>query len=508
MNPRPLRPVLLFWAVAHASPLLLADVTLAPLFTDHAVLQRDRPVPVWGRADPGEAITLTFAGQTARTVADDQGKWSVTLDALPASATGRALTVTGKNTVTLSDLLVGDVWLCGGQSNMEWPLANTDGASAEIAAATYPEIRHIKIERAISAWPVETARGVWTVCSPETAAHYTAVGYYFARDIHREIGVPIGLVNSNWGGTPVEAWLPAAAARDPRVDLLAASHQLAAAQSIKDNLQRHVDQLAAWRSARDAAHAAGRPFESPRPAAPWTPGPSNTSYGLNHAMIAPLAPAALRGVIWYQGEANADQPETYHELFSALIRGWREQFAAPDLPFYWVQLANWNAGNPQGTGWARLREAQTQTLALPHTGQAVIYDIGDVEDIHPRNKRDVGARLARIALADTYGRDVVASGPTLDRVSFDGATATVSFEHAHGLRTTDSAAPLAFELAGRDGVFHPAAASLNADAGTVTLRADAVPTPTQVRYAWRNTTPVNLVNAAGLPAAPFRTDSQ
>ena len=485
---------------------LFADVSLAPLFTDHAVLQRERPVPVWGWADAGEAVAVSFAGQTWNTTTSDQGKWSVPLTAMPANATSAELTVTGRNTITLTDILVGDVWLCGGQSNMEWPLRQANDAEAEAAAATYPTIRHIKIERAISAWPVETARGSWTVCTPETAPHYTAIGYFFARDVQREIGVPIGLVNSNWGGTPVEAWLPASAAKDPQVSLLAASHQLVAAETIRSNLQRYVDALAVWQTARDAATTAGTTFAEAAPTAPWTPGPSNTSYGLNHGMIAPLAPYALRGVIWYQGESNADQPETYRDLFSALIQGWREQFAAPDLPFYWVQLANFSAGDPTGTGWALLREAQTQALALPHTGQAVTYDVGNPTDIHPRNKQDVGARLARIALADTYGRPVEASGPLFRAANFDGATAHLAFAHAGDLQTTDGGAPLGFELAGADRIFHAARATL--ENTSVTLTAEAVPHPLYVRYAWRNTTPVNLVNGDRLPAAPFRTDSE
>ncbi len=471
-----------------------ADVSLAPLFGDHAVLQRDKPVPVWGTAEAGENVEVSFAGQRVSTVADADGKWSVELAAMPAEPAGRPLTVTGRNTLTLADILVGDVWLCGGQSNMEWALANTDGAADAIAAATYPLIRHIKIERRIAHDPLADASGAWRVCSPVTAPHFTAVGFHFARRLHAELGVPIGLVNSTWGGTPAEAWLPPAAMEDLDVLVASASHQAVSYRNIHDNLARYQEQLAAWQA---------KPGDAAKPAMPWRPGAENTSLVLNNAMIAPLAPYALAGVLWYQGEANADQPETYRTLFGAVIESWRDQFQQPELPFYWVQLANWAPG---GIGWAFLREAQTRTLELPHTGQVVINDIGDAEDIHPRNKTDVGERLARLALRRQYGHDIVDTGPSFTAAFFEDESVRVVFEHAQDLHTTDGAAPLAFEVAGADLQFHPATAEIDGP-NAVRLTSSAVPQPRFVRYAWTGHTPVNLVNGAGLPAAPFRTDS-
>ena len=472
---------------------LRADVSLAPLFTDHGVLQRDQPVPVWGTADDGEAVTVQFGGQSVSTVAAADGRWMVKLAAMPASAESRSLTVTGNNTLTLNDVLVGDVWLTGGQSNMEWPLRMTNDAEAAIAAATYPEIRHIKIQRRIARDPLTTAEGEWVVCSPETAAHFTAVGYYFARRLHTDLNVPVGLVNSSWGGTSVEAWLSPAAFEDANIWADAYSHQAAAFRGMADNIATYRDRLT-------------DPNRTEAPTKPWTPGAENHALVLNNGMIAPLVPYALRGVIWYQGEANADQPSTYRSLFGALINDWREQFEQPELPFYWVQLANWGGRDPDGNNWAFLREAQTQTLELPHTGQAIIIDIGDAKDIHPRNKLDVGDRLARLALRRLNGRDIIDSGPEFTAAFFEDADVRVVFAHAAGLRTTDGTPPKGFELAGRDFIFHPATGTI--DGNAVVLTSEAVPMPLHVRYAWRNHLEVNLANGEGLPAIPFRTDNE
>ncbi len=485
----------LLFALSFSAVSVSADVTLAPVFTDHAVLQRDKALPVWGSADPGEEVTVAFAGQTLRTTADEDGAWSVHLAALPANATGQTLTVSGDNTLILTDILIGDVWLCGGQSNMEWPLRLTTDAATAVPAADLPLIRHIKIERRIARDPITEARGTWTVCTPETAPHFTGVGFYFARRLQAELGVPIGLLNSNWGGTPAEAWLPPAALEDLDVLEASTSHQAVSYQGIHDAVVRYREKLADWKADRQ---------RTPKPNAPWRPGAENASLVLNNGMIAPLAPFALKGVIWYQGEANADQPETYRTLFGAVIESWRAQFEQPELPFYWVQLANWAPGN---VDWAYLRETQTQTLELPHTGQVVILDVGDPNDIHPRNKTAVGERLARLALRRLEGRDLIDSGPTFTAAFYEDGSARVVFDHAAGLHTTDGGAPLAFEIAGDDLAFHPANAKIEGPQ-SVRLTSKAVPLPRYVRYAWTGHTPVNLVNGEGLPTAPFRTDKQ
>ncbi len=483
--------------LALVSSPLLAKVTFAPLFQDGAVLQRETPLPIWGTADPGEVIEVNILGRFGSAVANEAGQWRLTLPPLPATSIPMTLDyvdATGKHQLT--NILVGDVWLCGGQSNMEFPLRSVNDAEAEIAAADYRFIRHIKIGRNIARDPITTASGTWVTCTPETAPHFTAVGYFFARDVYAQTKIPIGLVDSNWGGTSAEAWLPPSAYDDLSLRVAATSHQAVAFQGIADRLADYQAKLEAWTA---------EPGDAKKPGAPWTPGAENHALVLNNAMIAPLAPYALRGVIWYQGEANADEPATYREIFGGVIQAWRTQFEQPDLPFYWVQLANWGGGDPDDTDWAFLREAQTQTLELPYTGQAITIDIGERDDIHPRNKQDVGNRLARLALARTYGHEIADTGPTFTSADVDGPTITVSFDHATGLHPKDGAPPLGFELAGADGVFHPATATL--DGNRVILTATEVAHPLYVRYAWYRHLEVNLLNADDLPAAPFRTDT-
>ncbi|SUS06561.1 Sialate O-acetylesterase [uncultured Defluviicoccus sp.] len=483
--------------------LLRADVTLAPLFTDHAVLQREQPVPVWGAASAGERVVVTFAGQTAETVADPTGHWRVTLQPMPASAESRNLVARGTNAVTITDVLVGEVWLASGQSNMERPIDKTFDAAIDIPGSTrYPLIRHFKVAHQVAETPTVTGGGQWQLPGSETTGQFTAVGYYFARDLLDLLHVPIGIINSTWGGTPVESWTDPVTAHDNPA--FAAVHQrwqktLADYPHAK---AAYDAELRAWQEQKAAA--GNRPFSKPAPRAPAGPGHQFTPSGLYNGMIAPLIPYALRGAIWYQGEANAGRAGEYQALFSALITGWRRDFAQGDFPFYWVQLANFRAGAPERTPWASLREAQTQTLALPNTGQAVIIDLGDANDVHPRDKRDVGRRLARLALHRTYGMKLVDSGPVMAAVTREGPVYRVEFKNiADGLINPRNTLT-GFELAGADRVFHAAEARL-AD-NTVLVSSRDVPDPVAVRYAWRNSPDAGLFNSEGLPAVPFRTD--
>jgi sialate O-acetylesterase len=487
-----------FGAAAHA------NVVLAPLFTDNAVFQRDKPVPVWGTADAGEKVSVAFAGQTVSTTADAAGKWSVALAALPANATPADLVVKGKNTVTRINVVVGEVWIASGQSNMEWTLSKTYDAALDIAgSAANPLIRHIKIAKKVSDTPITTATGTWQVASPTTTAEFTAVGYYFALDVYRVLNVPVGIINSSWGGTRVEAWMdPAALKSNPAFESVA-SEWVKTLEAYPAAKAKQVTELAAWKAEADAAKAAGQPFTKRAPAEPWGAGHQATPSGLNNGMIAPLAPYALRGAIWYQGESNAGKAAQYNALFSAMITGWRTQFAQGDFPFYWVQLANYQS--PTDTSWAFLREAQTQTLALPNTGQAVTVDIGNVTDIHPRNKKDVGRRLARVALARTYAQKIVDSGPVFAKAERAGAGFRVSFTEVNGGLIAPLNALVGFELAGEDKVFKPATAKIEKD--TVLVTSAEVPAPVAVRYAWRNAPLAGLFNVEGLPAVPFRSDT-
>ncbi len=487
-----------------------ADVKPAALFTDNAVLQRDKPIPVWGTADAGEKVTVSFAGTTVSTTADAAGKWRVDLPALTANATPSDLVITGNNTVTLSNILVGEVWLASGQSNMEWSLSGTYDKAIDIpASANFPLIRHIKIQRTVADAPasaVAIEKTTWQVAGPETSGGFTAVGYYFAKDLYELLRIPVGIVNSSWGGTRIEAWMdPAALKSDPAFKSVADSWAKILAEYPEKKAKYDAD-IAAWKAEQAAANAANTPFTRPRPGpwnGPWGPGHPATPSGLNNGMISPLVPYAIRGAIWYQGESNAGKASEYRALFSAMITGWRTQFAQGDFPFYWVQLANYQS--PTDTSWAFLREAQTQTLALPATGQAVTVDIGDVRDIHPRNKKDVGRRLARLALARTYGHKIVDSGPVFANAEREGDGFRVHFTEAHGGLIAPLNELVGFELAGEDKVFKPAEAKIEKNSVIVTS-AD-VANPVAVRYAWRNAPLAGLFNKEGFPAVPFRSDT-
>jgi sialate O-acetylesterase len=490
---------------------LRADVVPAPLFTDHAVLQRDKPVPVWGKAAPGEKITVTFAGQTVSTVAGSSGKWSVTLPPMPARTEPAELVITGHNTIILSGIVVGEVWLASGQSNMEWPVNETFDRAIDIpASARFSLIRQIKIRHTVSSVPAGTVvieKGAWEVAGPATTGGFSAVGYYFAKDIYELIGVPVGIINCNWGGSPIEPWIDEAAYQTlPKVsaDVHKRWTQLIADYPAKK--AAYDTALAAWRQEQTTAKTAGRSFDKRPPVEPPGPGSRDTPSGLYNGMIHPLVPYALRGAIWYQGESNGGRSiAEYQALFPAMITGWRAQFAQGDFPFYWVQLANYHARNATGDNWARLREAQTNTLALPNTGQAVIIDIGNVGDVHPRNKKDVGRRLARIALKNDYGFDLITSGPVMKNAERSEAGFKVTFIHTDGGLIVPFNELGGFELAGEDKVFKPAIAKVEGDSVIVT--SDEISAPVAVHYAWRNAPLAGLFNREGLPAVPFRSDS-
>jgi sialate O-acetylesterase len=491
-----------------------ANVELAPLFRDHAVLQREQPVPVWGHAAPGEAVRVSFHGREVQTTAGEDRRWSVLLEPMSANGEGADLVVSGANTIALHDVVVGDVWLCSGQSNMAFSVARAQNAEAEMAAANFPLIREIAVRRQVVDTPatdVETTG--WRLTTPENVRGFTAVGYFFAREIHQKTGVPIGLVHSSYGGTRIEAWMSAAAfARDPGFARTIREWRADNVVPYEKRKAEYDAALKAWQDGEAAAKAAGdaaaRAFrrDHPRPSAPMTPqqGPSV----LFNGMINPLVPYALRGVLWYQGESNAWAPsgdrrpaEDYRRQFPALIETWREHFGRPDLPFYWVQIAAYGTSHD----WPTLRESQTLTLALPHTGQALAIDVGDEHNIHPRNKQEVGHRLALIARAKTYGEDVEFSGPVLRSAEDEGRAWRLRFDHAKGGLVARGGDVTSLEVAGADRVFHPATARIEGD--TLIVSSAEVSEPAAVRYAWRNYPAANLYNTDGLPATPFRTDN-
>src|SRR5215207_9990898 len=636
-----------------------AEVRLPAIISDNMVLQQGIKVRIWGNAKPGESVTVIFDKKTFRTVADPQGRWQILIGPLKAGGPSE-LVVKGENVLTVKNVLVGEVWLCSGQSNMEWPLVNTVGGAETVAQANYPEIRSFRVEHHIAAAPLTDVEGRWVVTTPDEAAHFSAVGYFFGRELYQHLKVPIGLINSSWGGTPAEAWtsheaLLSSPELKPILDKYESSlnalpqtkaaYARALAQWEEKNLYldgenkgeglryadpstatadwgkmdlpqqietagllidgavwfrkvvelpetwsgkdlvlnlppiddhdityfngikigstgretpnsymvprkyvapgslvhsgRNVIAVRVFDSAGEGGFNRGGAMSIARAGAgeaqeislrgtwdykvelaldpkhpDWGTRPEAVGEGnqnnpavLYNAMLAPLTPFALRGAVWYQGESNAGRAYQYRTLFPAMIRDWRAAWGQGDFPLYFVQLANWKARKQDSidSEWAELREAQTLTMrSVPNTGMAVAVDIGEAEDIHPRNKLDVGLRLARWALADTYRQTLVPSGPLYDSHAVEGDRIRVRFKHARGLKTSEGRLPAGFAVAGADRKFVPAEARVEGDA--VVVWSKDVPRPVAVRYAWADNPAANLYNADGLPASPFRTD--
>ena len=631
-----------------------AEVRLPSIIGDNMVLQRGVKVRIWGKANVGERITVTFDRKSVNTVADAQGRWQVWLGPLKAGGPSE-LTIKGDNVLTIKNVLVGEVWICSGQSNMEWALVNTvDGAEA-VAQANYPEIRLFTVEHNTATSALEDVQGRWVVTTPEDAGSFSAVGYFFGREIYQQVKVPIGLINTSWGGTPAEAWTALEALRSspelkPILDRYESSlnagpqtkqaYERALAEWEEKNLyldsenkgeaqgyadpatstvdwskmdlpkqfetagllidgvvwfRKVVDVPATWagrdlvlnltaiddydityfngkkigstgretpnsymvprkyvvpgslvRSGQnviavrvfdrageggfgrggemslrgaggeeislrgDWSYKVELALEPKRPdwgSRPEPVGASNqNSPGvLYNAMLAPLVPFSIRGAIWYQGESNAGRAYQYRTLFPTMIRNWRSVWGY-DFPFYFVQLPNWRPrqDQPGESDWAELREAQAMTLREPHTGMAITIDVGDGDDLHPRNKLDVGRRLATLALANVYGKEIIPSGPLFDRFKVEGNKVRISFKYGQGLKTSDGGPVKGFAIAGADRRFVWAEARIEGD--TVVVSTPGIQKPVAVRYGWADNPLVNLYNKAGLPASPFRTD--
>ncbi len=640
-----MRKILLLLTLLATCNLLLADVSLPNFFGDNMVLQRDKPIPVWGWASPKEKIIVQFDNQTKTTKADRSGKWMIKLDSESAGGP-YVLTIKGKNTISFINVMLGEVWICSGQSNMEMPIegwGKVNNYEKEIAAANYPMIRHIKIPNTVSSTPQDNIpKADWKICSPETAGDFTATGYFFARDLYNKLKVPIGLINSSWGGTMVETWISRQAFEnsDEFKEMIAAMpllnldsmakikkeeslKRIEALQGSMDNIDvttwnkpgtndnawpimqlpnlwetqqlGDVDGVVWFRktvnlSADDAGKAAtlelamiddndetwvngtktgstnGYNVKRSYTVAPgvlkagqnliavrvddtggyggiygdssdmkltignhaiplygeWhfkvekitggsaSIGPNSYPTLLFNAMINPLIPYAFRGVIWYQGETNAGRAYQYRKAFPLMITDWRKRWNNGDFPFYFVQLASFNAANGNsnnGSTWAELREAQAKILSLPNTGMAVITDIGDSSNIHPKDKQDVGKRLAAIALHNVYAENIVYNGPVYSSMKTEGNKAIISFtDIGSGLVVHDKYGYVkGFEIAGADKKFHYAKAYISGN--TVVVYNDDVYTPVSVRYGWADDNlEDNLFNVEGFPAAPFRTD--
>lgn len=510
----------LFWlALVCLSALRLgaptrADVVPAFLFNDNAVLQRDKPIPVWGTADADEKVSVAFAGHTAATTADATGKWRIDLPALPANATPANLVIKGRNTLTLANIVVGEVWLASGQSNMEQTVKETFDAAIDIpGSARFAMIRHIRTDYKTSYHPLSTGSGAWKVAGPDTTGDFTAVGYYFALALYEVLNVPVGIINSTRGASRLRTWVdPTTLKSDPAfVGVLEErAKKLADYPAIKAKLDADI---AKWEADKAVAQVANKPFTTPRPGYGWagTPGGPDDQFmpsTLYNGMIHPLVPYALRGAIWYQGEGDAGGHIGYARLFPALITGWRTLFGQGDFPFYWVQLSSYDS--PTGINSAFLREAQTKTLSLPNTGQAISVDLGQKSNIHPQRKQEVGRRLARLALARTYGQKIRDTGPEVEKIEREGAGFRVRFKSPNGWRVVSAfVEPITgFELAGVDRVFKPAVAAIGDNNTSVLVTSAEVPEPVAVRYAWHDfTVPGLFHHDDGLPVAPFRSDN-
>lgn len=625
----------------HAYP----DIRLAGIFGDNMVLQRNKPIPVWGWAEPGEKVTIRFNKQTKSAFAAKDGKWLLKLDTEKAGGP-YALIASGKNTLTFSNVLVGEVWICSGQSNMEMPIegwGKINNYEAEIASANYPEIRHIKIPNEVSSTPKDDITSAqWKISNPQTAGDFTATGYFFARQLYNELKIPIGLINTSWGGTIVETWTSRKAFEQSAEfkDMIAGMPSLnldSLSKAHRDEMMRKIEALqgtlidknipVSWQdenfddskwaqmelpglweqrglngldgivwfrksidvSAADAGREAmlelamiddndityvngvkagltnsynakrkyiipagvlkvgrnsiavrvedtgggggvygdpgdmkitinGKPYSL---AGNWLYRvesiTSNTAVGPNdyptllfNAMVNPLIPYAMRGVIWYQGESNAGRAFQYRQSFPLMINDWRSHWGTGDFPFYFVQLASFNSANGnsrEGSTWAELREAQALTLSLPNTGMAVTTDVGNATDIHPKNKQDVGKRLAAIALHQVYGKIMVSGGPVYQSMQIVGNTAVISFTNTGGGLTVkgNESTLSGFEVAGKDKIFHRAGAVINGS--KIVVSSDSVSHPAAVRFGWADDAGKdNLFNREGFPAAPFRTD--
>jgi sialate O-acetylesterase len=488
---------------------VLGAVRPAAVFTDNMVLQREMKVPVWGTAAPDEKVTVQFAGQTVETVADTSGNWRADLAPLETSAEPAELIVIGADSsVKLANVLVGEVWLCSGQSNMDFTMWMLKVAQEEISAATnYPLMRFFKVKNQPSPGkPATSVSGQWVESNAETAGGFSGTATYFGRALSRDLGVPVGLIHCAWGGTPAEAWTGRAALEK----LSFMPDRLRESDNARENYspekaQAELQQkIAEWERKVAAGEKTGY---KPKLWSPYTD--SWQPATLYNGMIAPLVPFSIRGAIWYQGESNAGRHSEYHELFSAMIRDWRDFWGQGDFPFLYVQLANYLPVQTdpvqENAVWAFLREAQSQTLDVPNTAMAVITDIGDANDIHPKDKKTVGERLALAARAKAYGEDIVYSGPVFQCLEIKDGRAAIRFGSTGGGLVARGERLTGFAIAGEDRQWHWADAEIQGD--TVVLSSPEVKIPVAVRYNWANNPVGDLYNKEGLPASLFRTDN-
>ncbi len=448
-----------------ASAPAAAEVKLPSIFANHMVLQRDRVVPVWGWATPGESVQVRLDDQQQKTTADEHGQWKVQLPSHAAGGPHQLVVEEGDNRQQIDDIYFGEVWVASGQSNMHWTVKKSDNADTEIAAADWPQLRLFTVPMIAAKEPQDDCKGQWQVCSPETVAQFSAVGYFFGRDLHKALDVPVAILHTSWGGSMAEAWV--------------SREVLESREELKPTLARQGDKIPA----------------------------NHRSTQLYNGMLAPIIPYGIRGAIWYQGESNVGRAAQYAVLFPAMIQDWRARWGQGDFPFYFVQLAPFRYGKSDPELCAELWDSQFQTLhSTPNMGMAVTTDIAVLQNIHPTNKQDVGKRLALWALANTHGqKDLVFSGPLYKSSELQDGKLRIRFEHlGSGLATRDDLQPNEFTIAGADRKFVPAQAKIEGD--SVVVWSEAVARPVAARMGWHDTAQPNLINREGLPASPFRTD--
>ena len=488
----------------------LADVKIPNVFSDHMVLQRDQPNKLWGKAEPGESVTATIAGQSASATADAQGNWTTML---PKQSVGgpHELVIAGKNSVSIKDILVGEVWICSGQSNMQWTVGSANDPDLEKLSAKYPNIRMINFPQKGSQSPIWSYDDRnWMVCTPDNVSSFSAVGYFFARQLNQTLDIPIGMINNAWGGSACEAWVDRSVLKQAGgyEELLAKWEEADAKLAEMESKDKTIDSksLASEPAAKKNDDDRKKVLEALRKNATGNQNPGNIYNGVLSSHIG----YGIRGAIWYQGESNAGRAYQYRKLFPLMISQWRSDWKQGDFPFYWVQLADYQpeTSDPSSeSAWAELREAQTMTMkALPKTGQAVIVDIGEGKDIHPKNKVDVGRRLARWALANEYGVPVPYRSPEYASMTEADGKITLKFDYLDkGWRPFDVAEPRGFAIAGEDKKFVWAKAEIKKD-NTIAVWSPDVEKPVAVRYAWSNNPVCNMFSLSGLPLTPFRTD--
>lgn len=495
-----------FLAASLSLATLNADVSLPNVFTNHMVLQRDQANPIWGTAEANEKLTITVAGNVTSTKADQNGKWRTKLPALPAGGP-HTLKISGSSDIEIQDVLIGEVWFCSGQSNMEWPTNNSYGAEVEIVAANHPQIRLLSVPRNGSDVSRDNFEGKWEICSPDTVPHFSAIGYQFGKTLHDALDVPIGLIDNAWGGSTAESWIPRTTLEsENKYDALLNHWDEKVENFNEEEFNAYVKKFEEW-------VAAG----FPEPGMEWNKTvhpitgqhrPSNIFNG----MVNPFLGYGMKGVIWYQGESNGARAEQYLHLFPLLVKTWREKWGQGDFPFYWVQLADFGeeAKEPGEDSWAELRDSQTSAMdVLPNSGQAIIIDIGEGRDIHPRNKKTVASRLVRWALANDYGFDIAYQSPRYSSFEIDDNKIRITLDHVSkdGLWAFDTTEIKGFSIAAADKQFVWANAKI-IDNNSLEIWSDEINEPVSVRYGWAQNPEVNLFDRNGLPVTPFRTDDR